>query len=123
MPLTCEPAGFGQQEGAPGHEEEEGGLQQREAVQLGELGDVGVALKTQHGSQLQRAFSPNKLQTRQASEKKKGYESSDDSCGCAHHEGAAENTQENPHRLEKGGGIEHVRVCPSGLIGHNRPER
>lgn len=26
-PRTCEPAGFGQQEGAPGHEEEEGRLQ------------------------------------------------------------------------------------------------
>lgn len=43
--LTCEPAGLRQQEGAPGHEEEEGRLQQREAVQLGELGDVRVELK------------------------------------------------------------------------------
>lgn len=48
--LTCEPAGFGQQEGAPGHEEEEGSLQQREAVQLGELSDVRIELKTQHCS-------------------------------------------------------------------------
>lgn len=38
--LTCEAAGLCQQERAPGHEEEEGRLQQREAVQLGELGDV-----------------------------------------------------------------------------------
>lgn len=47
-PPTCEPAGLGQQEGAPRHEEEEGRLQQWETVQLGELGDVGVELKTQH---------------------------------------------------------------------------
>lgn len=45
--LTCEPAGLRQQEGAPGHEEEEGRLQQREAVQLGELGDVRGELKMQ----------------------------------------------------------------------------
>lgn len=45
-PLTCEAAGFSQQEGAPGHEEEERRLQQREAVQLGELGDVSAELKT-----------------------------------------------------------------------------
>lgn len=38
--LTCEAAGLGQQEGAPWHEEEQGGLQQRKAVQLGEFGDV-----------------------------------------------------------------------------------
>lgn len=52
----------------------------------------------------------------------KGYESSDDSCGSTHHKGPAENTQENPHRLEKGRGVKHVSVCPSGLVGHNRPE-
>lgn len=44
--LTCESAGLGQQEGAPGHEEEERRLQQREAVQFGELGDVATELKT-----------------------------------------------------------------------------
>lgn len=38
--LTCESAGLSQQEGAPGHEEEEGGLQQREVMQLSEFGDV-----------------------------------------------------------------------------------
>lgn len=43
--LTCEPAGLGQQKSAPGHEEEEGSLQQRKTVQLGELGDVRVELK------------------------------------------------------------------------------
>ena len=43
--LTCEAAGLCQQERAPGHEEKEGRLQQGEAVQLGELGDVGVELK------------------------------------------------------------------------------
>lgn len=43
--LTCEPAGFGQQKSTPGHEEEEGSLQQRKTVQLGELGDVRGELK------------------------------------------------------------------------------
>lgn len=43
--LTREATGLGQEEGAPGHEEEEGRLQQREAVQLGELGDVTIGLK------------------------------------------------------------------------------
>lgn len=42
---TCEAAGLGQQKGAPGHEEEESRLQEWEAVQLGELGDVEVELK------------------------------------------------------------------------------
>lgn len=52
--LTCEPAGLGQQEGAPGHEEEERRFQQREAVQLCELGDVEVQCKAQqHFASLQ----------------------------------------------------------------------
>ena len=38
--MTCEATGLRQQEGAPGHEEEEGRLQQLEIPQLGELGDV-----------------------------------------------------------------------------------
>lgn len=50
--LTCEAAGLSQQEGAPGHEEEESRLQQWKAVQLGELGDVAVELKIEQGSQL-----------------------------------------------------------------------
>ena len=37
---TCEPAGLSQQEGAPGHEEKERCLQQREVSQLSELGHV-----------------------------------------------------------------------------------
>lgn len=37
---TCEAAGLGQQEGAPGHEEEQGRLQQREISQFGEFGQV-----------------------------------------------------------------------------------
>lgn len=52
----------------------------------------------------------------------KGYKSSDDSGNCAHREGAAEDPQENPHWCEKGRGIERVCVCPSGLVGYNRPE-
>lgn len=44
--LTCEAAGLGEEEGAPGHKEEEGRLQQREAVQLGELGDVRFRSKS-----------------------------------------------------------------------------
>lgn len=32
----------------------------------------------------------------------KGYESGDNSGNCTHCEGAAEDTQENPHRGEKG---------------------
>lgn len=46
LSLTSESAGLGQQEGAPGHEEEERRLEQREAVQLGELGNVAVELRT-----------------------------------------------------------------------------
>lgn len=42
LELTCEAAGLGQQKRAPGHEEEEGRLQQGKIVQLGELGDVTV---------------------------------------------------------------------------------
>lgn len=38
--FTCEPAGLGQQEGAPGHEEEESRLQQGKVPQLSELGHV-----------------------------------------------------------------------------------
>lgn len=52
----------------------------------------------------------------------KGYESGDDSGDGAHREGATEDPQENPNRCEKGRGIEHVCVRPSGLVGHNRPE-
>lgn len=37
---TCEPTGLGQQEGAPGHEEKQGRLQQREVPQLRKLGHV-----------------------------------------------------------------------------------
>lgn len=37
---TCEPAGFSQQERAPGHEEKQSCLQQGEVPQLGELGHV-----------------------------------------------------------------------------------
>lgn len=44
--LTCEAAGLGEEEGAPGHEEEEGRLQQWEAVKLGELGDVRFRSKS-----------------------------------------------------------------------------
>lgn len=52
----------------------------------------------------------------------KGYKSSDDPGNCTHREGAAEDPQENPHWREKGRGIEHVCVGPSGLVGYNRPE-
>lgn len=37
---TCEPAGLSQQEGAPGHEEKQSCLQQREVPEFGELGHV-----------------------------------------------------------------------------------
>lgn len=37
---TCKPTGFCQEEGAPGHQEEQRRLQQGEAVQLGKLGHV-----------------------------------------------------------------------------------
>lgn len=37
---TCEPTGLSQQEGAPGHEEKQGRLQQREVPQLRKLGHV-----------------------------------------------------------------------------------
>lgn len=37
---TCKATGFCQEECAPGHQEEECGLQQREAVKLGELSHV-----------------------------------------------------------------------------------
>lgn len=37
---TCEPAGLGQQEGAPGHEEKQSRLKQGEVPELGELGHV-----------------------------------------------------------------------------------
>ena len=43
--LTGEAAGLSQQEGAPGHEEDEPCLQQREAAQLGELSHVTIGLK------------------------------------------------------------------------------
>lgn len=45
--LTSESTGFSQQEGAPGHEEEERRLKQRETVQLGEFGNVAVELRLQ----------------------------------------------------------------------------
>ncbi|KAG5843633.1 hypothetical protein ANANG_G00153010, partial [Anguilla anguilla] len=44
----CEPTGFGQQEGAPGHEEEERRLQQREVSQPGEFGYQGGHESSRH---------------------------------------------------------------------------
>jgi len=38
--LACKATRFGQQECAPGHQEEQAGLQQRELPKFGELGDV-----------------------------------------------------------------------------------
>lgn len=40
LELACKATRFSQQEGAPGHQEEQAGLQQWELPQLGELGDV-----------------------------------------------------------------------------------
>lgn len=52
----------------------------------------------------------------------KGYESGDHSRGRAHHEGAAENANENPHRLEKSRSIKLVRVGAGRLVRHDGPE-
>lgn len=48
-----------------------------------------------------------------------GYESGDDSGGGSHHEGAAEDPDEDPDGLEEGGGVEHVSVRSAGLVRHD----
>lgn len=40
LELACKATGFSQQERAPGHQEEQAGLQQRELPKFGEFGDV-----------------------------------------------------------------------------------
>lgn len=40
LELACKATRFGQQERAPGHQEEQAGLQQRELPKFRELGDV-----------------------------------------------------------------------------------
>lgn len=40
LQLACKATRFGQQERAPGHQEEQASLQQRELPKFGELGDV-----------------------------------------------------------------------------------
>ena len=51
--VTGEAAGLSQQEGAPGHEEEEGRLQKGEVSQLGELGHVTRRLRA-HSTEVRK---------------------------------------------------------------------
>lgn len=66
---TCEPAGLSQQERAPGHQEKQSCLQQREVPQLGELGHVikikgqGAKQKLAHPQHLQPPAAPTSDKT------------------------------------------------------------
>lgn len=52
----------------------------------------------------------------------KRYESGDDPGGHSQSEGAAENPEEHPERLQHRRDLKRVAVVPLWLVGHYRPE-